>query len=161
MSNTTRPGRRIGQIAADLGLNPKTIRYYEEIGLLPPATRTASGYRQYDARDLERLSFIGKAKAIGLTLDEIREVLALREDGERPCEHVQGLIDQKLELVDRQLSALTEFREELVTLREEAAQAVGEDAPVCRIIEHHEGTHAAENALGTLARVSPRRSRPG
>ncbi len=129
---------RIGELATELGLNPKTIRYYEEIGLLPAPQRTPAGYRLYTAADRERLQFIGKAKAIGLTLEEIREILTLRRDGERPCAHVLALLDQKLATVDAQLRTLTDFRQDLVALREEAAETMSGDACVCGIIELHE-----------------------
>jgi MerR family Zn(II)-responsive transcriptional regulator of zntA len=131
------PQLRIGEFAAELGLNAKTIRYYEEIGLLPTPRRMPNGYRLYDASDRQRLGFIAKAKAIGLMLDEIREILALRDRGEFPCEHVLALLDRKLAKVDEQLRALVEFRHELVTLREEAADTMRADACVCGIIEQH------------------------
>lgn len=131
------PQLRIGELAAELGLNPKTIRYYEEIGLLPAPKRAANGYRLYDATDNQRLRFIAKAKAIGLTLDEIREILTLRYRGESPCEHVLALLDRKLAKVDQQLRALMEFRRELVALREEAAETMRADACVCGIIEQY------------------------
>lgn len=131
---------RIGEVATELGLNPKTIRYYEEIGLLPTPERTPGGYRLYDAADRERLLFIGKAKAIGLTLEEIREILTLRREGERPCAHVLDLLDQKLATVDAQLRRLKEFRKDLVALRAEAAETMSGDACVCGIIELHEPT---------------------
>jgi DNA-binding transcriptional MerR regulator len=128
---------RIGELAAELGLNPKTLRYYEAIGLLPAPRRTSSGYRVYDARARQRLGFIAKAKAIGLTLEEIREILALRDSGESPCEHVLALLDRKLAKVDQQLRALVDFRQELIILREEAAETMRADACVCGIIEQH------------------------
>lgn len=156
MGHVSRTGWRIGELAEKLGMNPKTIRYYEGIGLLPNPRRTPSGYRQYESTDLERLLFIGKAKAIGLTLDEIRDVLALREEGQRPCERVQGLIDQKVELVVRQLRALEEFHQELLALREEASQMSTEDAPVCRIIEHHVPIHAGAPGAGRRAGLARR-----
>lgn len=131
---------RIGELATELGLNPKTIRYYEEIGLLPAPRRTPAGYRLYDTADRERLQFIAKAKAIGLTLEEIREILMLRRDGERPCGHVLGLLDQKLATVDAQLRTLADFRQDLVALREEAVETMSGDACVCGIIELHEAT---------------------
>lgn len=72
---------RIGELAADLGVNPKTIRYYEDIGALPRPRRTPAGYRQYGPADRERLAFILKARAIGLTLEEIGDILRLRDQG--------------------------------------------------------------------------------
>ncbi len=132
------PQLQIGKLAAEFGLNPKTIRYYEEIGLLPPPQRSPSGYRLYDDVARERLRFIGKAKAIGLMLEEIREILELQRDGERPCEHVLTLLDQKLAAVDEQLRVLADFRQELLALREEAVETMLADAGICGIIEHHE-----------------------
>lgn len=130
--------RRIGEIAADLGLNPKTIRYYEEIGLLPVPRRTAAGYRLYDAADRERLRFITKAKAIGFTLREIREILALRDGGEEPCPRLGRLLDRKLAAVDMHLRLLTEMRAELRTLRAEMAVTACSSTPICGPIERHE-----------------------
>lgn len=158
MTDTTGAQFNIGSLAAQLGLNPKTIRYYEEIGLLPAPRRTASGYRVYGLADLERLQFISKAKGIGLSLGEIRRILDLQGEGVRPCRHVVGMIDRKLETVERQLQALEEFREELRDLRDEAARSVAEDGNICTIIEHHELTHSTEPALAALAPVPHRPS---
>ncbi len=141
MEQRTTPGVRIGQIAAEFELNPKTIRYYEEIGLLPAAQRTAAGYRLYNDADRDRLRFIAKAKAVGLMLEEIHEVLLLKNDGQQPCEHVLSLLDQKLATVDEQLRTLTEFKQHLLTLREEAVETIGTEASFCRIIEHHKSAH--------------------
>jgi DNA-binding transcriptional MerR regulator len=133
----TTPQVRIGELAAELGINAKTIRYYEDIGLLPPAKRSANGYRLYDGADRERLRFISKAKTVGLTLEEISEILALRGNGAQPCEHVLGLLDHKLATLDEQLRTLSELQQELLTLREEATITMGTDACVCGIIEQH------------------------
>ena len=129
---------RIGALADQLGLNPKTIRYYEHIGLLPPPARTPAGYRRYGQVDQDRLHFIVQAKAIGLTLQEIGEILTLRDDGQRPCGHVVELLDQKLAAVARQLRALRDVQQDLRALREEAVTAPRSSAHVCAIIEHHD-----------------------
>ncbi|ACZ40387.1 heavy metal-responsive transcriptional regulator [Sphaerobacter thermophilus] len=148
---------RIGELAAELGLNPKTLRYYEAIGLLPAPRRTPAGYRLYSDTDRERLRFILKARAVGLTLEEIREVLAVRGDGRRPCEHVLTLLDRKLAAVDEQLRALAEFRAELLTLRDTAAGAMSTDSCVCGIIERHEPAQRDQTPPLTAA---PRPARP-
>jgi len=140
MNQMTTAQLRIGELAAELGLNPKTIRYYEEIGLLPTARRSANGYRFYDSADRERLQFINKAKAVGLTLEEISEILTVRRNGMQPCEHVLGLLDHKLMAVEEQLRAFSDFRQELLTLHEEARQTMRADACVCGIIEQHKIT---------------------
>lgn len=138
MSYTNDAGNlRIGELAGELGINPKTIRYYEKIGLLPPAKRSDNGYRRYDEDDREWLHFIAKAKTVGLTLEEIGEILALRRAGTQPCEHVLALLDHKLMTVAEQLRALTDFQQELLTLREEASKTMRTDACVCGIIELH------------------------
>ena len=129
---------RIGELAAAVGVNPKTIRYYEEIGLLPAPRRTAAGYRQYGAVDGERLRFITKAKAIGLTLREIREILVLRDGGEEPCPHLGQLLDRKLAAVDVQLRLLTEMRAGVLALQVEMAMTACSSTPICGPIERHE-----------------------
>lgn len=128
---------RIGELAAEFQLNPKTLRYYEAIGLLPPPERSTSGYRHYADQDRARLRFIAQAKAVGLTLEEIRSILEVRERGERPCEHVAGLVDDKLAAVERQMHALTSLREELLTLREAARHSENCAGEVCGLIERH------------------------
>ena len=145
LADANRP-LRIGQLAAELGLNPKTIRYYEDIGLLPKPRRTESGYRLYGKVDRERLEFIRKARAIGLTLEEIGRLLSLRRDGEQPCGHLRELVDQKLTAVDAQLRALEDFRQELVALRDEAAEGTCGDGQVCGVIEHHRPTHPTSSS---------------
>ena len=148
---------RIGELAAELGLNPKTIRYYEDIGVLPEPRRTPAGYRVYEAADRERLGFIVKSRAIGLTLEEIGDVLALRRRGERPCEHVLALLDRKIAGINQQLRTLKDVRQELVALRQQAARSLPAEGAVCGIIEHQVLLHAGR-PLGAVAAVArPRR----
>ena len=108
----------IGQLAARLGLNPRTIRYYERIGLVPEPSRTAARYRLYDADDESRLRFIKSAQRVGLNLGEIKEALAFRERGEPPCDYVAGVIEQRLGEVNQRLRELREFKRELTQLRD-------------------------------------------
>ena len=132
---------RIGLLATEFGLNPKTVRYYEDIGLLTKARRTSSGYRIYGDREREQLAFILKARSMGLTLDEIGEILDLRKMGQQPCEHVLDVLDEKIEGIDAQLRVLQEFREELVSIKAEAAKNATSNACVCGIIERHDWPH--------------------
>ncbi|MDP9005361.1 MAG: heavy metal-responsive transcriptional regulator [Actinomycetota bacterium] len=127
---------RIGELAERLGVNPRTIRYYESIGLVPEPERTASGYRVYDEGDVERLVFIKAAQRLGLALDEVREILALRERGEAPCGYVRALISQEVADLDRRLDELHGLREELVALERRAQDAGGPDGRICGLIEH-------------------------
>lgn len=138
MDNTTDgPVLRIGALAAELGLNPKTIRFYEQIGLLPEPARSATGYRLYGDSDRERLHFIIKAKQIGFTLEEIGGVFDLRGHGKQPCGHVVELLDEKVRATDVQLLALQDYRERLIQVRTAATAArAHENVCVCGIIEH-------------------------
>jgi DNA-binding transcriptional MerR regulator len=129
---------KIGELAGELRLNPKTIRYYERIGLLPDPERTSAGYRLYEEDDRARLEFILKAKRMGLTLEEVREVLSLRNDGRRPCRHVLQMVDEKLAAIEEQLRTLADLRRELFSLRGEAEDAMKREGSVCSLIEGHE-----------------------
>lgn len=127
---------RIGEVAERSGVNPTTIRYYEDISLLPEPKRTASGYRDYSDSAVARLSFIRAAQSIGLTLGEIREVLILREHGETPCPHVTTLLEKRAAEVAQRIAALEQMRNELVKLAERARRLPPrEDADFCHIIE--------------------------
>jgi MerR family Zn(II)-responsive transcriptional regulator of zntA len=137
----TRFPLRIGEFAADLQLNPKTIRYYEAIGLLPAPRRNASGYRLYGAAERERLRFIAKAKSIGFTLREIGQILALREGGTEPCPYLGELLARKLAAIDTQLRLLGELRAELIALRQEMTVTACSSTPICGPIECHELAH--------------------
>lgn len=136
-----RNGMRVGELAAHFGLNPKTIRYYEEIGLLPKATRSESGYRRYDEQDLERLNFIRRAKVLGLSLDEIRDILSVQKTGEPPCGQVLDLIDRKISVIDQRMADLAAFRADLATLRttwtdeDERVRRAAPPVCICPIIE--------------------------
>jgi MerR family copper efflux transcriptional regulator len=111
----------IGELAAQSGVTTKTIRFWESAGLLSDPARTPSGYRDYDPAVADSLRFIRHAQAAGLTLAEIRQVLAISDDGEPPCEHVTGLIHQHLVDVDERIRELTETRSLLDRLAQRAA----------------------------------------
>lgn len=106
----------IGDIAKRFNLNPRTIRYYEAIGILPKASRIESGYRVYDDKTIERLEFILKAKTLGLKLDEIKEIIQLHEKGEVPCECTKKFIKNKISEIEDKIASLTELKERLTEL---------------------------------------------
>lgn len=129
---------RIGQLAALTGVSTKTIRYYEEIGLLPAPPRAASGYRDYPDDAAARLRFVRAAQSVGLTLGEIREVLAFRDRGQTPCPHVRRLIQRHAASLAERIAALTAMREDLQRLsrRAHALPATpATDAVFCHIIQ--------------------------
>ncbi|HEX8771600.1 MAG TPA: heavy metal-responsive transcriptional regulator [Acidimicrobiales bacterium] len=104
---------RIGELAELARVSTKTLRYYEELGLLTPPNRTASGYRDYSGDALDRLGFIRSAQAIGLTLGEIREVIAFRDQGETPCAQVLELIERRRSELDARIRELQHLRRDL------------------------------------------------
>lgn len=110
----------IGELARRSGITTKTLRFYEEAGVLPEPRRTSAGYRDYDESALERLAFVRSAQSAGLTLAESREVIRIRDGGAAPCAHVRQLLDDKANAVDRQLADLRALKAELGRLRERA-----------------------------------------
>ncbi len=125
----------IGALAERSGFRPKTIRYYESIGLLPQPRRRPSGYREYDDHATQRLQFIARAKQLGLSLDEIKHVIALSDAGAVPCGHVLALLDARIDHVERTTAQLEAFAGELRKLRR-VARARVKRGDVCGIIEH-------------------------
>ncbi len=104
---------RIGKIAAASGVSEKTIRYYEQIGVLDAPERTPGGYRDYGSKAIDKLRFVKAAQAVGLSLGEIREVLAMRDRGETPCEHVVDLIRRRADEIDATIAELQMVRSDL------------------------------------------------
>lgn len=129
---------RIGELSARSGIPAKTIRYYEDIALLPDPPRTPGRYRDYDDSATARLSFIRAARSIGLSLGEIREIIAFRDRGESPCRHVAGLIELHADDLADRIAALQDMRRELFRLAKVArreATREQDQAAVCHIIE--------------------------
>jgi DNA-binding transcriptional MerR regulator len=128
---------RIGAIAEDAGLSTKALRYYERVGLLEEPSRTPSGCRDYAASVLDRLRFIRSAQAAGLTLGEIKGVIAFREQGSPPCGHVLELIEGRAADLDRRIAELCGLRHDLCRLAERgrtlAPEACSPDL-VCHIL---------------------------
>jgi DNA-binding transcriptional MerR regulator len=127
---------RIGELADHVGVNPKTIRYYESIGLLPEPARTDGGYRLYDAADVDRLLFIRRAQRLDLSLDEIAEILAMRERGEQPCSYVVSAARTRLDELDRRIADMQQVREELHALLQGAEDGPAGAGGYCHLIEH-------------------------
>ena len=111
---------RIGELAQRAGTTTKTLRFYEHAGLLPEPQRTAAGYRDYNEGVLDRLRFVKAAQAAGLTLAEVRDVIAAREDTGPPCAHVTALLDAHAVDLDQRIAELTALRDEVDRLRQRA-----------------------------------------
>jgi MerR family copper efflux transcriptional regulator len=128
---------RIGELAEQAGISTKAIRYYEQLGILTAPARTPSGYRDYDQSALGRLAFVRAGQAVGLTLGELRRIIALRDRGEVPCEHVAGLLQQRSADVEARIAELRQLRRELQRLAEQAQRLDPEQcAPerVCHLL---------------------------
>lgn len=129
---------RIGQLASRTGLTTKTIRFYESAGVLPEPQRQASGYRDYEEGAVDRLAFVKAAQAAGLTLAQVRDVIAVRDSSGAPCGHVAELLDAQAAELDRRIIELTALRGEVQRLRERARTLdPGRCSPasVCDVIE--------------------------
>jgi DNA-binding transcriptional MerR regulator len=104
---------RIGQLAAQSGYSVRTIRFYEQAGLLPAPERTPSGYRVYDQDAITRLRFVRSAQRLGLSLAEIAEVLRIRDRQGPPCTYVTQLIETHISALEDRVKELTALRDEL------------------------------------------------
>ncbi len=122
----------IGDLAKRTTTKVETIRYYERIGLLPVPGRTEGNYRSYAETHLARLSFIRRARHLGFTLDQIRELLGLADERDRSCEAVDHIAQQHLEEVERKIADLTSLRDELTDLISRCRRGTIAE---CRIIE--------------------------
>lgn len=125
----------VGEAARGAGVSAKAVRLYEAKGLLPAAERSHAGYRLYTDEDVALLRFVRQAKTLGLTLAEIRDILDLRRGGTTPCRHVVGLLDQRLEQIDRTITELRQLRRTLADTRADAAHPIADDQDVCGIIQ--------------------------
>lgn len=128
---------RIGEVVACSGITDKTLRFYEDIGVLDAPDRTSSGYRDYESGVLDRLAFIRAAQAVGLSLGEIREIIAMRDRGEVPCAHVLELLTSRSSEVEARIAELQRLRGELRRLALRARNLDPTDcdpARVCHLI---------------------------
>ena len=108
---------KIGELARATGLTVGTLRYYSDIGLLQPVHRAENNYRYYAQNASEQVQFIKKAQALGFTLEEIKQILDVRNGGEIPCDLVQSLLENKIEQLAIQIKQMTLFKGELEEYR--------------------------------------------
>lgn len=120
----------IGEVAELTGLPAKTIRYYEDIGLVTPR-REANGYRVFGPRDLHALAFLGRARALGFSIEDCRTLLALYRDEGRASADVKRVAEEHLGRIDEKLAQLREMRQTLAGL---VAACAGDNRPDCPIL---------------------------
>ncbi|MFW5881340.1 MAG: Cu(I)-responsive transcriptional regulator [Roseicyclus sp.] len=121
----------IGEASRASGLPAKTIRYYEDIGLLRPA-RGANGYRDFSARDTHKLAFLGRARSLGFSIEECRTLLSLYEDRDRASADVKAVAAEHLDHIARKIEELQALKSTLETL---VRRCHGDDRPDCPILD--------------------------
>lgn len=129
---------KIGEVSEASGVSQRMIRHYEKIGLIPAAARRDSGYRDYDQRDVHTLRFIGRARDLGFSIEEIRQLLALWQDRGRSSGDVKALAISRAAELERKARELDEMRRSLEHL---AASCLGDERPDCPILGGLAGEH--------------------
>ncbi len=122
----------IGEVAHQSGVPAKTIRYYEEIALMPTAARAANGYRVFDFKSVQTLRFIKRARDLGFSIEQVTELLALWHDESRTSAEVKELVSRNITEVEKKIEELRGLRDTLQTL---ADRCHGDDRPDCPILK--------------------------
>jgi DNA-binding transcriptional MerR regulator len=117
----------IGELARATDVPIKTIRFYEDVGLLPPAPRAANGYRLYEMDDVQRLRFIRKVRSLDISLDDLREIVTLWEQDQIQCSQVEQLLKQKLTEIEQRIKMLQALQDDLQTLLHQAECCPSQD----------------------------------
>jgi len=126
----------IGEAADAAGVSAKAIRVWEARGLLPHVQRTPAGYRLFDDSDVAVMRFVRQARALGMTLRDIRRIVDLHQAGMTPCACVTHVLDERIGQIDQTINDLTQLRHTMITARQRAADSgQGIRAQVCPIIE--------------------------
>jgi Cu(I)-responsive transcriptional regulator len=122
----------ISQAARQSGLSPKTIRYYEQVALIAPARRSANGYREYDETAVAELRFVHRARDVGFSVEECRQLLQIQRNPLRQSAHVKALVVEKCAEIERRVERLRSMQS---TLTELASQCSGDEGPDCAILD--------------------------
>ncbi|MDB9372144.1 heavy metal-responsive transcriptional regulator [Nodularia sphaerocarpa] len=125
---------KMGEVSRNLGINPQTLYFYERIGLIPPPQRTEAGYRLFSELDVDRLAFITRAKSLGLSLDDIKEILSLKEGKLLSCKAVYERLSQKVKDIEENISQLRSLHDELVPLVEQCKTNLDHPDPAYQCI---------------------------
>lgn len=131
----------IKEVSKRAGLPPKTIRYYEDIGLIRPQ-RSANGYRAFQQRDLHKLAFLARARALGFSIEDCRALLALYDDTTRESSHVKKIAQEHLSQIQNKILQLQSMQKTLSHLIEACH---GDTRPDCPILEDLSNLDPSEN----------------
>jgi DNA-binding transcriptional MerR regulator len=155
---------RIGELARATGHSAKTLRYYEEVGLLRSQARTPAGYRTYGADAIERLRLIRNAQDLGFSLEDARRILDAGDAGNDPCVHTLALVDRELEQLALQATRLRALRKDLLALRQRVSDGLGKAAPhggVCSCLTEGFSAKTPANRSGAKRRNLRKEDRRG
>ena len=121
----------VSKLASQVGTSSDTLRYYERIGLLPEPARSPAGYRLYDDDAIERVRFIKRAQRFGLRLEEIGELLSIRERGMCPCGRTRRMLEARVAELSEEMNALRRLRDDIQRMVDEHLPAGGNDGWQC------------------------------
>jgi Cu(I)-responsive transcriptional regulator len=144
-------GFNIGEAARRSGLPPKTIRYYDEIGLVRPAARAINGYRAYDAVDIHKLRFVRHARDLGFSVEDCGALLSLYEDQTRAPSDVRAMAAKHIATIEAKISELTRMRATLSHLTESCAT---DARPTCPILDGMADGHTPPSPIQSTATTS-------
>lgn len=145
---------RIGELAKQTGCPIETVRYYEQAGLLPKPARGSGNYRDYDNRDVERLSFIRHCRSLDMTLDEIRALLRFRDAPEKNCTAVNVLLDDHIGHVANRIADLERLEKELKKLRRLCHEAqAARDCGILKGLSKEASGSRRSNSTGHIHRA--------
>lgn len=138
----------IGTLAKKTGTKVQTIRYYEQIGLMPEPGRTEGGQRRYSEAELDRLSFIRHSRQLGFSLDAIRELLDLSDNPNRSCEDADAIARRQLKQVEQRMERLKALRAELKRMVHECSGGKSADCRVLEVLRDHSECLTEHNEIG-------------
>ncbi|MFW5833957.1 MAG: MerR family transcriptional regulator [Pseudomonadota bacterium] len=138
----------IGSLARRTGTKVQTIRYYEQIGLMPEPGRTEGGQRRYGDAALDRLSFIRHARQLGFSLDAIRELLDLADHPNRPCDQADAIARRQLKEVEQRMARLAALRTELQRMVQDCSGGRAADCRVLEVLRDHAECLTDHDAIG-------------
>ena len=139
----------IGTLGKKTGTKVQTIRYYEQIGLMPEPGRTEGGQRRYGDAELDRLSFIRHSRQLGFSLEAIRELLALSDDPNRPCHEADVIARRQLIQVEQRIARLEALRQELKRMVHECSGGNSSDCRVLEVLRDHSECLTDHETIGS------------
>jgi len=140
---------KVKELATSAGVNPDTVRFYTREGLLKPSRNPDNNYQHYDAEDLRRLRFARKARQLGFSLPEVRQILDQADDHHSPCPMVRDVFQQRLEEVEQEIVELQQLHKRMKTALDtwqDMPDGTPDGHTICRLIEHWDDSNSKKQA---------------